>query len=134
MHRQLAEAVKDHPERAFFIKVFQDFSELELLDEDVAYVRAEPGQVVDEVRAKLACILLSQILEGELALIVDLPTCICHARKDRHAHLFVHLLGQVCCFVENGLLGAFENAVQTAQDREGQNDLSIFGLLEVTAQ
>ena len=118
----------------------QSFQALELVDEeelvedDVADVARELRDVVDEVVVELAGVLAVQPVKGEVRKVVDLHVAADRTEEDHVAGGVVHAVGQVRGGVKNVFLGTFQDAVEAAQHDEGQDDLAVFGPLEVAAQ
>lgn len=83
---------------------------------------------------QLARVLTTQAVEGETRKIIDLHVAANRAKQDHVARCVVHAIRQGFDSGEDRIFRCFENTVQTPHDNEGQNDLAIFGLLEITAQ
>ena len=71
--------------------------------------------------------------EGQGAGVVDAKAA-ARRRQHRVAGVVVDPFGKRCVSVEHGFAAGFENAIETAQHDEGQDDLAVFRLLEVSAQ
>ena len=134
MQVDLGEALEYIPEDAAILQALELVGEQELVEKDVADIAGEFGDVIDEVLVELAGVLPFQRGECEAREVIDLDVVADGAEQDHVAGGIIHTVRQCLRGLKDGILGIFENAVQTAQDDERQDDLAVFGLFEVAAQ
>ena len=126
-------AVEHLPENAALVEALQLFGEEKLVEEDVADIAGELGDVIDQVLVQLAGVLSLQALECEGAEVVDLDVLAGSGEQDHVPGRVIHGVGQPLGRFEDILFCRIEEAIETAQHDERQNDLAIFGLLEIAA-
>ena len=131
-------ALENLPEDTALLQALQLVGEEELIQENVADVTREFGNIVQQVVVEPARILTAQLAEGEAGEIVK-PQILAgrtagSLKQDMVARSFVHPLRQGCIGAQDRILGAFEDAIQAAQHDEGQDYLAVVRLLEIAAQ
>ena len=130
----LREAVEHLPENTALVEAFQLFGKEKLVEEDVADIAGELGDVVDQVVVQLTRVLSLQAFEGEGTEVVDIDVLAGSGEQDHVPGRVIHGVGQPPGRFEDILLGRIKEAIETAQHDERQNDLAIFGPLEIAAQ
>ncbi|GLK53212.1 hypothetical protein GCM10017621_27200 [Maricaulis virginensis] len=83
---------------------------------------------------KLAGFLALEGIKGETRKVVHLHIATNRAEEDHVACGVIGTFGKRVRGVEDGYLATCEKTVEATQNHEGQNDFTVFGLLEVAAQ
>ena len=130
----LREPVEHLPENAALVEALQLFGEEKLVEEDVTDIAGKLGDVVDQVVVQLAGVLRLQAFEREGAEVVDLDVVAGGGEQDHLPGRVIHGVGQPLGRFEDVPFGRLQEAIETAQHDERQNDLAIFGLLEIATQ
>ena len=102
------------------------FGEEKLVEEDVADIAGELGDVVDQVVVQLSGVLSLQAFEREGAEVVDLDVLAGGGEQDHVPGRVIHCFGQPLGRFEDILFCRIKEAIETAEHDERQNDLAIF--------
>ena len=134
MQIDLAKTVEYLPEDVCLFEPFELVGEQEFVEEDVADVGREFGDVVDQILVELAGILTVEGFESEAAQIVDLDVAADGPEQDHVAGGIVYAFGQAFRGLQNRRLGGLKDTVEPSHHDERQDDLAVIGLLEVAPE
>ena len=129
-----AESLEDIPEEAAVVQALKLIDKKEFLDEDVANIARELGDVVHQIVMDLAGFLPARLVEGKAGKVMDLRVVVDGVEQHHVAGGLVHAVRQVLGRAQNGVFGRLQDIIEAAQHDEGQDYLTVFRSLEIAAK